>query len=253
MLIARSPPSRVTNSPHGESRDNPVSLKNFLRTLATDTTRLTYRQSRHAKLQSLPVKGTEASKHEVRGSFLPLLPLPDPDPNRQQDTRGDCPPVSSEPNETVGLQVSRPPARLRSRSPKVLKVYSNVKRSRPLRIARTLEGQGISWDGNDHDLDEARPVSCENLDKLVTKRPARKRKKGAEPDLAEVGGLATKQSLPRKRKRPRRLQVSGLALARTIPSPIVSEDDTEVRSVSLFCERSRKSGALRKSIAHPGS
>lgn len=238
MLTARSPSSRVTSSPQGEGRDNPVSLKNFLRTLATDTARLTYRQSKHAKLQSLPVKGTEASKHEVRGSFLPLLPLPDPDPDQQQDTKGDCPPVSSEANEALGLQVSRSPARLRSRSPKVPKVYSNVKRSPPLRNARTQEAQGISWDGNDHDLDEAKPVSCEKLDKVVAERLARKRKKGAEPDLAEVGDVAVKQNLPRKKKHPRRLQVSGLTLARTIPSPTVSEDDTEVRSASMSCVQS---------------
>jgi len=238
MLATRSSPLKVTKSPQGEGRDDPLRLKNFLKSLAKDTTRLTYqkyRQSKNAKSHSEPIKGTEPSKHEVRGPFLPLLPLPlpDPDPAPQEDTKGDCSPV---PNEAVELQVSRPPDRRRSRSPKVLKVYSKAQRSPPLRNARP------GRDGDDHTLNEANPASCEKQDNVITRSLARKRKKGAEPGLAEDGDLIANQSLPWKRKRPRRLQVSGLALARTILSPTVSEDDFEVRSTSnhenmVPCER----------------
>jgi len=244
MLTAQSPPSIVTNSPQGECRHGSTNVKNFLKSLAKDTTRLTFRQSRLAKSHSVPTKETRVTRREVRGPFLPLLHLPDPDPDPRKDTKGDCPPV---PNEAVELQGSRPLARRRSRSPKILKLYSNAKRSPPVRNAK------LGRDGDDHAFDEANPVSCEKQDYVITRSLVRKRKKGAEPVLAEDGDLMANQSLPRKRKRPRRLQVSGLALARTIPSPTVSEDDSEVRSASMSCVQSREHGVLRESIAHPGS
>lgn len=242
MLSARSSPSTVTKSHHGEGCDDPITIKEFLKNLAKDTARLTYRGSRQVKSLLEPTEGTETSKHETRCRFLPLLPLPDPDV--QLDTRDDSQPGF---NDAVEIQASRPPARRRSRSPKILKVYSNAKRSVP---ARNIES---GRDGDDHALDHANPVSCEKVDHGVTTSLAQKWKKGAEPVSAEDGDLMVDQSLPQKRIRPRRLQVSGLALARTIPSPIVSEDDSEVCSTSMSCLPSREYGALRESIANPGS
>ena len=224
MLTAQPPPSRVTSYLQGEDRDNPIGLKNFLRTLAKDTARLTYRQSKQAKSLSAPNEETETSKHEARGTFLPLLPLPDPD--IPLDTRDDCPLVA---NDAVELQVSKPPARRRSISPKVLKVYGKAQGPPPLRNAKP------GRDGDDHALNEANPMSCEKQDNRITRSQARKRKKGAEPVPAEDGALMMDRSLSRKRKRPRQLQVSGLALARTISSPIVYSNDSEVRSTSTAC------------------
>lgn len=242
MLTARSSPSTVTKSHQGEGCDDPISIKEFLKNLAKDTARLTYRGSRHVKSLPEPTEETETSKPETRCRFLPLLPLPDP--NVQLDTREDAPLVF---DDAVEIQASRPPARRRSRSPKVLKVYSSVKRSVPVRNVKP------GHNGDDHALDEANPVSCEKLDNGITGSLARERKKGAEPVSAKDGDFIVDQSLPRKRIRPRRLQVSGLALARTIPSPTGSEDDSEVRSTSMFCIHLREYGVLRKSIANPGS
>jgi len=180
----------------------------------------------------------KSSKHGIIGPFLPLLPLPGPD--AQQDTHGDCLPKL---NKAAELQVSRPLARRKSRSPKILKVYGKAEGPPPLRNAkarptsarRPVEAQEASCDGDDHALDEANPVSCEKQDNVITKGLARKRMTGAEADFAEDGNLIANRSFLQQRKRPRRLQVSGLTLARTDPSLTVSEEDYEVRSTSMSC------------------
>lgn len=233
-LTLRSQRSESNPSPRHEGQKTPADVKQFLRMLRKDTTRLTYqnyRQLKHSQISPTPNKIAEAPVWTDKGPFLPLLPIP------VQGVANDK--LSHLVPEETALPASEQRVCEGDRSPKLIKVYHKAKGLPWLRDAdlhtascpaAPLDSRELSVGDDGHAISEAE--SCQSNRPITTSGEAssRKRRQREQPTAGEDGSLTPQRGPKRAKKRPKRLLASGLALVKTISSPTVSADDPEVRS-----------------------
>ena len=250
MLSTYSLIPKLTVTPKRAGPNSSVNLQDLVRSLASESNRLTYRryrESKNAEPFPAPVDPPKEPQRKASCQLLPLLPLaaPEESTNTYDDHSLEIETASTparlEAIKATALKASESTARRRSRSPKIVKVYTRkpnaLSHNQIARIGSESTQIPTSElrrrpDDNDAWVTEKAEALIPEERELSTKSTvSRKRhaRNGPTPngDAPATGG----KSLMRKRKRQSHLPVSELALVKTIASPTVSEDEPEVRYV----------------------
>ena len=249
MLSAHSPIPKLTVTPKRAGPNSSINLHDLVRSLANESNRLTYRryrESKNAEPFPVPVDLPKQPQRKASCQFLPLLPLAAPE--ESTNTYDDHPlqietastPAPLEAIKATAPKASESTALRRSRSPRITKVYARktnaLSHNQIARIGSkstqrpTSELRQRPQDNDAWVTEEAEASTPGEREFSAKSTVSRKRQTRIGPipngDTPVRGG----KSLMGKRKRRRHLQVSELALSKTIPSPNVSEDEPEVRT-----------------------
>ena len=257
MLSAHSPVPRVVGTLKSTGANGTTTLRDLLKNLASDTSRLTYRKHHQSKSSKSPVVAQDHPKLtqlEARNRFLPLLPLPkaneydDKRKHSSTQTIDNRVAAADELPETVDaaeLPLWGPTAC--SAPSRVTKVYGRKSKTLLRRREvgpratsfRTPELQAETFD-NDHlfgEEAETAPAEEQNtiVQNMLPRRSERKRKrKGTEEkgsNSSHDDPATMKKSPVRRKKHRKRLPISELTLVKSFISPVTLDTVSKVSSI----------------------
>lgn len=254
-----SPSSTQATNPKQAKPRTPFHLRDFKRDVGNDPNRLayrSYRQSKHTARSPEAKERSQPPRPRDKGPFLPLLPLPTSPgkvPRPDEYASGGGGGIQAEPEEgfelsEFGLSFTEPLHRQTSRSPKATKVYTR-KKKKPSPSRKDAAPSEVStqasddqyqsqqqWHvGGDTSFDEAEPALQDKATSIVEQPHPRKRKRQPQQVFEEYDGvLVMNKRSAKETKRPRRLPVRELALVKSLPSPEMSEEESEVFSAPEY-------------------